>query len=455
MGKSSPQAPATPDYTGAAVATAAGNKEAAQATADANRVNQVTPYGSLYYDQTGTSAAGNPTYTAYQFLSPDQQKLLDSTNSLNNGLMSTANTGLKYADNVLSKPGVSGWDIQKPQSFGQNINAPQSFGQNMSSPDSFGENIKTPSNFKEGNPTTGFNPGQSYQDAMMARLSPQIERDRAASDNQLANQGIMQGSEAYNNAKTLLAQQHNDLLGAVTTQGFNTGLAANNQAYGQNRNQYDAEMSANNQNFGQNQALFNSQAAINSQNYGQNQALYNSQLGANNQNFNQNQAQYGADLNATQQGFQQAAYNQMQPINLINSLRTGSQVQNPNFVNAPQQANVAGADLLGAAQGNYNAQMGQYNAQLGSNNAMTSGLMGLAGAGLGAGILKYSDIRLKTNINRIGTHPLGIGLYEWDYLWGEHAIGVMADEVEQVMPEAIHIHSNGYKMVDYGMINHG
>ena len=424
MGKSNPTPPAVPDYTGAAQATAAGNKEAAQATVESNRVNQITPYGNLYYDQTGTSASGNPLWTATQVLSPAQQQLLDSNNQLNNGLMSTANTGLQYANDVLSKPGVTGWDIQKPGSFGQNINAPTSFGQNM----------KAPGSFKDGNPTTGFNPGQSYQDAMMARLAPQIDRENAASDNQLANQGIMQGSEAYNNAKTLLGQQHNDLLGAVTTQGFQTGLAANNQAYGQNQNQYAAESAANNQNFGQNQSL------------------YDAQLGANNQNFNQNQSQYNTGLNATQQGFQQQAYNQMQPINLINSLRTGSQVQNPSFVNVPQQANVAGADLLGAAQGNYNAQMGQYNSEVGQNNALTSGLFSLAGSGLGAGIMKYSDIRLKTNINRIGTHPLGIGLYEWDYVWGEHSMGVMAHEVEQVMPSAVHTHPNGYKMVDYSML---
>jgi hypothetical protein len=36
---------------------------------------------------------------------------------------------------------------------------------------------------------------------------------------------------------------------------------------------------------------------------------------------------------------------------------------------------------------------------------------------------------------------------------GKHDIGVMAQEVEQVMPEAIHIHPSGYMMVDYGRIN--
>jgi len=68
-------------------------------------------------------------------------------------------------------------------------------------------------------------------------------------------------------------------------------------------------------------------------------------------------------------------------------------------------------------------------------------------------ITTFSDRRLKTNINRIGTHRLGIGIYEFDYVWGEHAIGVMADEVKRVRPQAVTRHSSGYDMVDYGKLN--
>ena len=64
-----------------------------------------------------------------------------------------------------------------------------------------------------------------------------------------------------------------------------------------------------------------------------------------------------------------------------------------------------------------------------------------------------SDRRLKSNIVRIGTHPLGIGLYEYD-IFGERQRGVMADEVEQVMPEAVITHSTlGYKMVRYDLLS--
>jgi hypothetical protein len=70
-----------------------------------------------------------------------------------------------------------------------------------------------------------------------------------------------------------------------------------------------------------------------------------------------------------------------------------------------------------------------------------------------------SERRIKENIVRIGTHPLGIGLYLFDYLpqhrakWGEgRQFGVMIDEVETVMPEAVSVDADGYKVVDYGML---
>ena len=44
-----PSAPAAPDYTGAAQATAQSNLDMARAATAANRVNQVTPYGNLNY----------------------------------------------------------------------------------------------------------------------------------------------------------------------------------------------------------------------------------------------------------------------------------------------------------------------------------------------------------------------------------------------------------------------
>jgi hypothetical protein len=64
----------------------------------------------------------------------------------------------------------------------------------------------------------------------------------------------------------------------------------------------------------------------------------------------------------------------------------------------------------------------------------------------------YSDIRLKTNIQRIGTRPDGLGVYKFEYIWGGgDQVGLMAQEVQNVYPEAIG-EANGFLTVDYSKV---
>jgi hypothetical protein len=123
--------------------------------------------------------------------------------------------------------------------------------------------------------------------------------------------------------------------------------------------------------------------------------------------------------------------------------------QNPAHPGFVPSGSAQGAQVAQAGQQGYAAQMANANAQNQSSNGFMSGLMGIAGSALG-GLL--SDPRLKENIVRIGIHSLGIGLYAWDYLWGEHSTGVMADEVLEVMPEAVSYTDDGYMMVNYAMV---
>ena len=62
----------------------------------------------------------------------------------------------------------------------------------------------------------------------------------------------------------------------------------------------------------------------------------------------------------------------------------------------------------------------------------------------------FSDRRLKSNVVRVGTHRLGIGVYDYD-IGGSRQRGVMADEVAQVMPAAVRKHGD-YLQVNYDMI---
>jgi hypothetical protein len=170
------------------------------------------------------------------------------------------------------------------------------------------------------------------------------------------------------------------------------------------------------------------------------------------------QATLGA-ISTMPQTYQLASSTYNQPLNILNALRTGAQIQNPTFQAPGMQSPTAGANYLGAAQAQGGYDQGLYNSQVGQQNAMTSGLFGLAGAGLGAygmmnaaPMLSLSDRRLKSNIMRVGTHKLGIGIYEYD-IFGKRERGVMADEVEQVMPEAVGDIGGGFKGVNYEMID--
>lgn len=82
-------------------------------------------------------------------------------------------------------------------------------------------------------------------------------------------------------------------------------------------------------------------------------------------------------------------------------------------------------------------------------------------AGAGASIYAKSAREYKTEIRRVGDHHrLPIGVYTFRYLpqyreaWGDATfLGVMADEVEKVLPAAVGTDGNGYTVVDYSMLN--
>jgi hypothetical protein len=178
-------------------------------------------------------------------------------------------------------------------------------------------------------------------------------------------------------------------------------------------------------------------------------------------NFSQgkNDAYNQLYLSGRAQGSQEALTERNQPINEISALMSGSQVSQPNFASTPQTS-VGGVDYTGAVNNNYNAQNQQYQAQLGQQNAAMGGMFGMAGtlggaaikaAGPAAPVLMFSDRRLKTDIERIGTTNHGLPFYEYT-IFGERQRGVMADEAREVMPNAVVMHPSGFLMVDYAML---
>jgi hypothetical protein len=93
----------------------------------------------------------------------------------------------------------------------------------------------------------------------------------------------------------------------------------------------------------------------------------------------------------------------------------------------------------------------------GAVNQLTAGRTGSGGDS--SSMRRRSERAVKENIVRIGTHPAGFGLYLFNYkpVCREAAgfgrqFGVMADEVEVVLPQAVVMHPHGYKMVDYALL---
>lgn len=161
---------------------------------------------------------------------------------------------------------------------------------------------------------------------------------------------------------------------------------------------------------------------------------------------------YSTDADLRNKQIAEMLMQRQTPLNEITALQSGSQVSNP-FAQAPAfqgGATVNPAPLFQATQAQGQAAIDRYNAQAANSGNLMSGLFGLGGS-LGSAYLLGSDRRLKKNVIRIGTHALGIPRYIWTYLWGEVGIGVMADELEQIMPEAVVV-IGGYQHVNYAMI---
>jgi len=92
---------------------------------------------------------------------------------------------------------------------------------------------------------------------------------------------------------------------------------------------------------------------------------------------------------------------------------------------------------------------GNYSKGTGDSVSKTNpGIGGFLGS-----LLAASDRRLKKLIVQIGKLDNGLGLYKYHYIDGRGPfIGVMADEVEKIVPQALGPEINGYKTVDYSMV---
>lgn len=166
MGKPDSPTPTDPKETSAA--STATNVGTAIANTMMGNVTQVSPSGSLKYDQTGTYTWSDP-YTGKSYDIPQ----FTATTTLSPEMQAIYSGVTKQAGDV-----VSGLQNYTP------LNADQY--------------------------------RQQAQDAILARMAPQQEQDRAAMEARLANQGIGIGSKAYSAANADYSRAVSDArLGAI------------------------------------------------------------------------------------------------------------------------------------------------------------------------------------------------------------------------------------------------
>lgn len=151
---------------------------------------------------------------------------------------------------------------------------------------------------------------------------------------------------------------------------------------------------------------------------------------------------YTQGMQSREQGFRQNISRRQQLYNELASLMGTAQIGKPTEL-----------DVTGPFTQQYQGQMANVNQanqagqQKTANNAS-------AGASIASLLVSaFSDRRLKTDIEQVGKLPSGLNVYSYRYLWEETPrIGVMADEVEKVFPEAVG-EMYGYQTVDYSRIH--
>lgn len=350
MGKKTPSAPAPPDPAKTAAAQTASNRETALWEAALNRVNQVTPYGTLTYTRTG----GGKTYdtNAYDQAMQAYRQQLAAVTAANaagaqgltpnrgntywtrNGSLTTFNpqplpaaptleqflTGdlpPEYtATTALNPEAQKAFDAQQRIDTATNLLAEDQLGRIKSA-------VGTELDFS-GLPslTQDFSADRDkVVQALIDRNQGNMDRDQSALETKLANQGVMRGSDAWKAAMDDMNRGVNDFrLGAMQAGG--------------------AEQSR----------------------------------------------LYGLTADARQRLMQEMLTKRNQPINEMTALLNGGGgVQMPAFASVPQTG-LANTDVAGPVNAAYQGQLAGWNARNQAGQSTMGGLFGLAGT-LGAAYL--------------------------------------------------------------------
>ena len=424
MGKSSPE---TPDYKGAAEATADSSKEVTTQQTWANRPDQNNPWGSTSWDSTAAvdPATGQPVtqWTQNQTLNPASQAALDSQMALTQGKSDLAGGMMSSVGQELGTQ--MDWD-----QFGEQARGAKAEGIDMGDlPEGVGS--VNAGKYNMGHDEYRQQAEDANYDRSSKRLDTQFGQSDQAIEVKLANQGLAPGDQAYDAAMKNYSDSKNDAYASARNDAITMGGEEASRNFGMDLSaggqRYAEELGAGGfANRSREQAL-SEQMRIKDRGYS------NAQDEANN-------------ANALRTGaISEEQNSRLQSLNEMNAVMTGQQIQPANMAPVSMASRAANVDYSGAMQDTYAADLDATNA---SNMGIKGAMSGLSSIG---GMFAMSDRRLKKNIKRLGEF-MGYPFYKFQYIWGDWAYGVMSDEVD---PALVVKHHSGYDMVDYGRLING
>lgn len=422
-------APATPDYMGATQLQGEISKENLNTQNYANRPTINTPFGSQSWGtQSVTDPATGQVVTAWtqnNTLAPGLQSALQDQLDIQAGRSNLAGGFMgRVANEYGSAPDYSNLPEMAMASRPASL---------QTGTTDYAPGLATSFNF--GGPLPQFD--SSYRDTvantLMERMQPTHDYQQRQLETKLSNMGFRPGTEGYDRELRNLSQRQ-------AAERYNALDTAGNEAQRLYKMQMGTAQAGYNQNLGA--AQFQNQAL------GQANALDLSNMQASNramaQQFGLNQTYANAQNQLRQQAIAEMLQRRGTSLNEMNALLSGQQVQMPQMPSFNTAGRAETPNIMGALQNTYNSQLAASNAQ----NAGFDNLLN-AGAQLGSAAFMFSDRRLKSNIKRVGTHDIGVGIYEYTMM-GMPQRGVIAQEVQAVRPDLVKRHANGYLMVNYG-----
>lgn len=225
---------------------------------------------------------------------------------------------------------------------------------------------------------------------MMGRMAPQRAQLRESELQRLKNQGLTENSEAFQRAMTRLDQGDTDanqqaLLGATSAYGdiFNRSLAARGQGFGERQAIASARDRQRGQQLGEQGAVAGLDSANRAEDISTNAQIQSMLAALRGQQFSEQGAMAQLSGQQRQQGIAEQETLRQSPVNDFMKLVKGINPTMPTMPGFMAGTGYSAANMAGAADKTYGAQMDAFNAKQAANAGLMKGLFALGGAALG------------------------------------------------------------------------